>query len=124
MASGFGMRMLLTLHVPGTMTADVTLPIALPHGCTLEEVSVGCTANPAGVELTKSAASIMAQVPAGVGDAEVYGKAYFQQGGLTNVTPHFDAGDVLTLFVDYDWNGDEAPAACADLTVVLTLREG
>lgn len=111
-----------TIHVPGTLAANLAITISIPVDCRLRRVSaVGSNANDAtlGIGVGDDADNIMAATA--VGDSHVPVVFDTDDWLSTNPTGSLKQGDLLKLVVDYD--GDDGNAA-ADLTLDLDFIEG
>ena len=111
-----------TIHVPGTLTADLDIRISVPVDCRLNRLSiVASNASDATIDVGPSGDpnEILSAKDAGdSGTPAVYTSADFE---TTNETGELDKGDVLVLTVDYD---GAVGTAAADLTIDLDFLEG
>lgn len=111
----------MTIHVPGTLAANVTPVFTVPYDCQLEHVSAnGSNANDATVKIGSTASDAAYMAAKSVGDSDVpaeFGRADFVDGEY----PHIPDGTKVKITVDFDGAGG---AAIANLTVVLTFSEG
>lgn len=111
-----------TIHVPGTLAADVAVTISMPVDCRLRRVSaVGSNANDAELQIGvgDDADNIMAA--AAIGDSHV--PVIFDTGdwASTNATGRLAQGDLLKLALDFDGDGG---TAAQDVTIDLDFVEG
>ena len=115
-------------HVPGTLTANVTITFTAPSGCQLIHVSA-CASNDSDATITVGDSSdadeyLTASV---VGDsgtpAEYDYDDFVDTAGASHSRfyPVISDGTVVVTTIDYDGDGG---TAAADLTVVLTFAEG
>jgi hypothetical protein len=111
------------IHVPGTLTANITPVFTVPCDCQLVHVSaVGSNDGDATIAIgTTALASTEVYLAAtAIGDSNV--PVEFERDDFVgDQFPHIPDGTVMLVTVDYD--GDSGTAA-ADLTVVLTFTEG
>ncbi|MBN1640373.1 MAG: hypothetical protein JXA09_03985 [Anaerolineae bacterium] len=120
-----------TIHVPGTLGADLAVYWTVPSPCTLVHVSaVGSNSAAGGLSIGTSADAdgYLTKCSIGVSNTPVE-KAFTDFDGalLTNPghePPHVSDGDVLAVALDYDYNGGGSASASADVTIVLTFVEG
>ena len=131
-ANAAGQLVVLPFHVAGTLAADLNIRWQAPFSGKILHVSaVGSDANAMGVEIGTSADAdgYITKYSAGVSNTPV------EKGGAGNESDfdgalvsgneaHFDVGDILTIAVDYDYNGGGAGAATDNPTIVLTLAVG
>ncbi|MGH2538227.1 MAG: hypothetical protein ACRDHL_12590 [Candidatus Promineifilaceae bacterium] len=117
-----GHRNLLSIHIPGTLAANVNWRWQAPFDCRLAHVSaVGSNANDASLSLGVSSDPDSILTASAVGDSDVpaeYGRADWAG---TNPSGRLNQGDILVATVDFDGAGG---TAAQNLTVVLTLVEG
>lgn len=117
-----GQHLLIPIHVPGTLTADIVFTFTMPFDGRLKELSAcGSNANDATIlaGISSDTNSILAE--AAIGDSGVpvvYTRANF---ATTNPTGKLNADDVLVVTTVF---GDVAGTAANDLSVLVTLLEG
>ena len=118
-------------HVPGTLTADITIIFTAPCDCTLLHVSaVNSTAYAAGLEIGDSddADEYLTKSSIGVSSTPVEfdGDDFVDTSGNTHTRyyPRIADGTVVKLTLDYNYNGGGSANASADYTIVLTFAEG
>lgn len=110
-----------SVHITGTLAANVVPVFTVPADCVLEHVSA-VASNPSNATITigttGSAAAYLAAND--VGDSNVpaeFGRSNFVGGEY----PHILKGVVMLVTVDFD---GAAGTAAQNLTVVLTFSEG
>ena len=102
----------------GALSGNYVFCATLPTGMTLYHVSaVGSNAHDATVMIGDSEDTDQAIGATAIGDSGTPAEIEF--GDLTE--PHFAAGDVLTVTVDYDGDGG---TAVQNLQIVLTFLVG
>jgi hypothetical protein len=112
------------IHVPGTLTADITPVFTAPFDMQLVHVSaVGSNNGDATIKIgnTSSPTSDDDYLAAAViGDSNV--PVEFDRDNFVGAQyPHIPDGTIMLVTVDFD---GAAGTAAADLTVVLTFTEG
>ena len=116
-----GMNNQVAFHIPGTLSANLTLVWTAYRDLTLLHVSaVQSNAGAATVMIgtTSDTDAYMAETAAGQSKVPV---EMDQDDFIDDEHPHIPAGTVIEITVDY--NGDGGTAA-DDLTIVLTFSEG
>lgn len=121
-----GMRMVVPVHLHGTLSANAQGAFQLPCGATLVEVSA-CASNDSDATLAvgTSADADGALTAQAIGDASVpavFGRGDFD-GALVgeNQYPEFVAGTVITWLLDYDGSSGTAGQ---NVTILFTFLEG
>jgi hypothetical protein len=117
-----------TIHIPGTLTADLDIRFTAPSGCHLVHVSaVASNDSDATMALGTSSDTDGFLAAATIGDSQTpkeFDLDDFDGALLTEAGkdyPEIDDGDVFIITIDYD---GATGTAAADLTIVLTLQEG
>ena len=118
-----GHRIMLPIHVPGTLTANLSIVLKMPFDARIMEVSaVGSNANDCTLAVAGGSAGTTAILAAfAIGDSGtpvVKTRADFAS---TNTTGKLANDDLLQLTVDYD---GASGTAADDLTILVTLLEG
>ena len=116
-------------HVQGTLGADLNIRWTAPSDCTLVHVSAVCSdANAAGLEVGDSTDpnGFITKYDIGVSDTPVQKEALTDFNGVLagNQYPRISDGDIVTLALDYNYNGGGSAAASDDVTIVMTFLEG
>lgn len=110
-----------TIHVPGTLTANITPCFTAPVDMTLLHISAGgSNANDGTIKAGTVASDAAYLAAASIGDSNnpvEFGRSSFVGGQY----PRISAGDDILITVDYD---GAAGTATANLTVVLTCLAG
>jgi hypothetical protein len=121
----------IAYHVPGTLTADLSIVWTAPCDCQLLHVSaVVSDANAAGLEIGDSADADEYLTKSDVGvsgtPVEFDGDDFVDSDGNSHncYYPHITDGTILKITLDYNYNGGGAGAASDDFTIVLTFAEG
>lgn len=116
-----GRHLLFPVHIPGTLTANLSVVFQAP--CDLQLVSVqavGSNVNDATLQVGVSGDSqayLSAQPVGDAGAPRIWGRQDFSAGQY----PRLPAGTTLTMTVDCDGEGG---TAVQNLTVVLMFVEG
>ena len=120
-----------TVHVPGTLGADLNVRFTIPTDCCLVHVSaVGSNTKAAGLEIGDSSDpnGYLTKASIGVSSTPVEKAIGDFDGALLTYPgsefPRFSDGDVLVIVLDYNYNGGGSASASADVTIVLTFVEG
>lgn len=110
-----------TIHVSGTLAANVVPALTIPFDCQLEHISaVASNASDATLKIGTTSDDDAYLTASNVGDSNV--PAEFTRANFVGTEyPHLSDGTVLLVTVDYD---GASGTAAADLTVVLTFCEG
>lgn len=113
-------------HVPGTLSANLSLKWVAPFDCQLIHVqAVGSNANDATLKVGTSADDDGYITAFAVGDSgtpvEKEALSDFDGALADGQYPHITDGTIINLAVDYD---GASGTAAQDLTVVLTFTEG
>lgn len=117
-----GHRVLVTFHVPGTLTADLAIVWTAAFRGRIKEVcSVASNDSDATLKVGTTSDDDFYFASHTVGDSSVPSTKTRADFASTAQNGVFDPDDVLKLTVDYD---GAAGTAADDLTVVLTLLEG
>ena len=122
-----GNHLVYTVHVPGTLAANLNVRFALPFPATLRHVSaVGSNANDATIAVGTSADEDGWLKAAAIGDSNTpaeFGLTNFD-GALLGVPgseyPSGQDGDIVVVTVDYD---GAAGTAAQNVTIALTFAE-
>ncbi len=117
-----GHRLVVPFHVPGTLTANITVTWKVAFDCVLKHVS-GVASNDSDATLmfgisTDTNSILTAAV---IGDSDVPVEKVQSDFDAVNPTGVLSKGDIAVLTIDYDGS---AGTAAADLTVILTFLEG
>jgi hypothetical protein len=117
-----GHKLILPFHVPGTLTANITVTFVIPYDCRVKHVGA-CSSNDSDATLmlgiSTDTNSILAA--AVIGDSSVPVEKTQANFATTNPTGKLSKGEILVLTVDFD---GATGTAADDLTVVITLLEG
>ena len=115
-------------HVPGTLSADVSIKWTAPCDCQLLHVSaVGSNENNGLITVGDSADADEYVQSSSIGDSGTpvdfdYDDFYDSGGSQPGVYyPHIAAGTIVAIALDYDGSNG---TATDDFTVVLTFSEG
>ena len=115
-------------HVPGTLSANLSIKFTAPFDCTLLHVSaVGSNANNGLLIIGDSSDDDEYLTSSSIGDsgtpAEFDGDNFVDTSGNTHARyyPRIADGTVVVIALDYDGAGG---TATADFTLVLTFAEG
>ena len=113
-------------HIPGTLTANLSLVWTAPFACQLIHVqAVGSNANDATLTVgtTTDPDGYVTAFAIGDSDVPVEKEAITDFAGAlaSNQYPHIADGTVIQCVVDYD---GAAGTAADDVTIVLTFTEG
>ncbi len=110
-----------TYHIPGTLTANVSIPFKLYSDVSLVHVSaVGSNANDATLKIGNSSDDDAYLLAAGIGDSGAPVE-FDRDNFVGGVDPHIKKGTTMLLTLDYDGAGG---AAAQNVTLVLTFTEG
>ncbi len=111
----------ITIHVPGTLAANITPVFTLPFHCSLVHVSaVATNASNATIKIGTTSDDDAYLTAADVGDSSVPAE-FVAANFVGTADPHIVDGTVMLVTVDFDGS---AGTAAANLTVVLTFSEG
>ncbi len=121
-----GMRILVPVHLHGTLAANAQGAFSLPCGATLMEVSaVGSNANDATLLVGTSADADGVMTAVAIGDSStpaVKGPANFDGALCDQVSgPHFADGTIITWLLDFDGAGG---TAAQNVGLLFTFLEG
>jgi len=113
-------------HVPGTLSANLSIKWTAPFDCQLIHVSVvGSNANDATLAVGDSTDADGYITAFAIGDSgtpvEKEAISDFDGALAGGQYPHISDGDIIALTVDYD---GASGTAADDLTLVLTFTEG
>lgn len=116
-----GHRNVHSFHVPGTLTANITITWTAPHDGRIKHVS-SCASNDSDATLmlgisTDTNSILTAAV---IGDSGTPVEKTVSNFASTNPTGAFTKGQILVCTVDFD---GAAGTAADDLTVVITTLE-
>ena len=118
----------VAFHVPGTLSADLSIKWTAPFDCQLIHVSaVGSNANDGLLTIGDSADADEYLTSSSIGDsgtpAEFDHDDFVDSSGDTHTRyyPHIADGTIIVVTLDYD--GDSGTAT-DDFTIVLTFTEG
>jgi hypothetical protein len=117
-----GHRFIQTIHIPGTLAADINVRWKLPFDCRLKHISAVASNNSDATLAVGDSGDIDAILAASaIGDGNT--PAQFDAGdwAAANPTAALGKGDVLVYTLDFD--GDSGTAA-QNVTVVATFLEG
>lgn len=117
-----GFRVLQTIHIPGTLAANITPIFTAPCDMTLVSVqAVGTNANDAtlSVGTTSSAAAYLAAFA--IGDSSVPVQKALRSDFVGGEFPNITKGTVVQYTLDFDGAGG---TAAANVTIVVTYLEG
>lgn len=114
---------MLPIHVPGTLTANLSITLQMPFDSRILEVSaVGSNANDCTLAVLGGAAGATSILAAfAIGDSGVPVVKTRADFATTNTTGKLANNDYLQLTVDYD---GAAGTAANDLSILVTLLEG
>jgi hypothetical protein len=118
-----GHRIMLPIHVPGTLSANLSIVLQMPFAARILEVSASQSNNgdatlAVGAGSDGSTATIAAFA---VGDSSVPVVKTVADFATTNPQGKLANNDYLKLTVDYDGAGG---TAANDLSILITLIEG
>jgi len=123
-----GQRFALGFHVPGTLSANISIKFTAPADCTLVHVSaVGSNANNGLLTIGDSADADEYLTSSSIGDsgtpAEFDGDDFVDTAGATHTLyyPRIVDGTIVVVTLDYD---GASGTATDDFTIVLTFEEG
>jgi hypothetical protein len=117
-----GHRFQQTVHVPGTLTANLDIRMKIPFDCRLKHISaVASNDSDATLAVGVSTDTDSILAAAAIGDSQVPVEKSASDWASTNASGVLSKGDILVLTLDYD---GASGTAAADLTVVLTFLEG
>jgi hypothetical protein len=114
---------MLPIHVPGTLTANLSLVFQMPFAARILEVSaVGSNANDATLAVGAGSDGSTATIAAfAIGDSGTPVVKTVANFATTNPQGKLANNDLLKLTVDYD---GAAGTAANDLSILVTLLEG
>ena len=111
-----------TIHVPGTLTADINVRLSVPVDCRVHRVSiVASNASDATIDVGVSGDTDEILSGKDAGDSNTPAVYDVDDFATTNPTGELDQGEILVITVDYDGS---AGTAAADLTVDIDFLEG
>ena len=118
-------------HVPGELSANLTITFTVPSGCQLVHVSA-CQSDADAAGLTigddSDADEHLTVQSIGVSGtpAEFDGDDFVDSAGAshTRYYPALSDGDIVVVGVDFDYNAGAGSGAASDVTIVLTFVEG
>ena len=110
-----------TIHIPGTLAANITVYFTAPFDITLEHVSAVASNNSdATLKIGTSADDDAYLVATAIGDSGT--PAEFELDDFVNDThPHVLAGTIVVVTLDFD---GASGTAAQNVTIVLTFGEG
>jgi hypothetical protein len=111
----------ITIHVPGTLAANVSAAFQFPFDVQLVQVSAGASnANNGIIDIGPSTDTDGYLDAKDIGDSA---PAVFDKPSdfVSSVFPHIVAGTIITVSLDYDGAGG---TAAANFTAVLIFTEG
>lgn len=116
-------------HVPGELSANLSIKFTVPSDCTLVHVSaVQSDADAAGIEVGTSADAdgYIKKYSCGVSGTPVEKETLANFDGAIADTqfPHIANGTIVAIAVDFDYNAGAGSGAASDVTIVLTFVEG
>jgi hypothetical protein len=118
-------------HVPGELSANLTITFTVPSGCQLVHVSAcQSDADAAGLTIGNSddADEYLTVQSVGVSGTpnEFDGDDFVDSSGNSHdcYYPAIADGTVVVVGVDYDYNAGAGSGAASDVTLVLTFVEG
>ena len=108
-------------HIPGTLSANVTITFKTPFDCQLIHVSVGGSNANNGILDIGYIGALEAYVKdKDIGDSDSPAEVT-RTGFVGSQYPHIAAGTLVNIGLDYDGAG---ATATANFTIVLTFTEG
>jgi hypothetical protein len=111
-----------TIHVPGTLTANLDIRINMPVDCRLHRVSaVASNDSDATIKIGTSSDDDEILTSTTIGDSQTPVTKDVSDWASTNPTGELDKNEVLVITVDYDGS---AGTAAQDLTLDLDFIEG
>jgi hypothetical protein len=117
-----GHRNLITFHVPGTLTANLSLKWTASFDGRVKEISaVASNDSDATMTFGTSADADYTLAACTIGDSGTPVTKTVSNWATTNPTGVFSVDDVLAFALDYD---GAAGTAADDFTLVITLLEG
>jgi hypothetical protein len=116
-----GHRNLISIHIPGTLAADVNWRWKVPYDCRIKHASAVANNSDATLALGTSADSDAILAAAAIGDGRAPAEFAAADWAAANPAAVLNRGDVLVVTLDIDGN---AGTAAQNATVVLTLLEG
>ena len=117
-----GHRNLITFHVPGTLTANLSLKWTASFDGRVKEISaVASNDSDATMTFGTSADADYTLAACTIGDSGTPVTKTVSNWATTNPTGALSKGEIVVITVDYD---GAAGTAADDLTVILTLLEG
>ena len=110
-----------TIHVPGTLAANITVTFTVPVDCQLIHVSAnGTNANDGKLTIGYIGSLAAYLASAAIGDSDT--PVEFDRDNFVGTQfPHIAKGTVVNVGLDYDGAGG---TATANFTAVLTFLEG
>jgi hypothetical protein len=118
-------------HVPGQLSANLTITFTVPSDCTLVHVSAcQSDADAAGIIVGYNGDTDEYLTTQSVGvsgtPAEFDGDDFVDSAGVSHdcYYPHIADGTIVVVTVDYDYNAGGGSGAASDVTIVLTFVEG
>ena len=117
-----GLRVLQTIHIPGTLAANVAAVFTAPCSLTLVSVqAVGSNANDGKLEVGTTADTDAYLLSTAIGDSNVPVEVNTRAGFVGGEFPHIAKGTVVEVLLDFD---GASGTAAANVTIVLTYVEG
>lgn len=117
-----GHRIMLPFHIPGTLSANITITFTAPFDGRFMHISaVASNDSDATMILGKSGDSDFTLASCVIGDSGTPVTKTVANWATTNPNGAFNKDDVLIFTLDYDGSGG---TAAQNVTVVLTLLEG
>jgi hypothetical protein len=118
-------------HVPGELSANLTISFTVPSDCTLVHVSAcQSDADQASIIVGDSDDAdeylTVQSIGASGVPAEFDGDDFVDSAGNSHTCyyPHIADGTVVVVTVDYDYNAGAGSGAASDVTIVLIFVEG
>jgi len=115
-------KFVMTIVIPGTLSAAVDFMATMPSACTIQHVSMVQSNAGAGrvkIGTTTDDDAYLAYTTLGVSDVPVELSA--PTDWIDDTRPHLDKDDVLAIYLDHDGDGG---TAADDVTIVITFTEG
>jgi hypothetical protein len=117
-----GTRVTYAFHVPGTLSANISMKFTLPFDAQLVHVSaVGSNSNNGILDIGNSSDDDAYVESMDIGDSGTPAVCSAESDFASSVFPHIAAGTIVTIWLDFDGAGG---TATHDFTLVLTLTEG
>jgi hypothetical protein len=120
-----------SFHVPGQLSANLSIVWTVPSGCQLVHVSaVQSDADQASIIIGDSSDDdeylTVQSIGASGTPAEFDGDDFVDSSGDSHdcYYPAIADGTVMKITVDYDYNAGQGGGAASDITIVLTFVEG